>query len=64
MQGKEKLVIKFEDWDYTCGDGCCYEWGTKIYINGTQVANYNGGVAQQVFVDILEHLGYEIEIDY
>lgn len=27
-------------------------------------ASYGPVVAQQVFVDILEHLGYEIEIDY
>lgn len=58
---KEKLVIELEPWDYTCGDGCCYIWGTKVKVNGVELegdADSNNGALQTV----LEYLGYEVEI--
>ena len=26
--------VTFDDWHYECGDGCCYEYGTSLIING------------------------------
>lgn len=31
------MKISFEDWEHTCGDNCCYEWGTDMYIDGQKV---------------------------
>ncbi|MDR6218645.1 hypothetical protein [Deinococcus soli (ex Cha et al. 2016)] len=28
------VEIDFHSWDYTCGDGCCYLYGTDILIDG------------------------------
>jgi hypothetical protein len=62
MQGKEKLNIELEDWDHTCGDGCCYTWGVTIRVNGVELEG-DGSSAQQALSTVLKHLGYEVEIN-
>jgi bifunctional NMN adenylyltransferase/nudix hydrolase len=32
-----KLKITFKEWDYTCGDGCCTTFGTKLYLNDKEL---------------------------
>jgi hypothetical protein len=32
----KKLKITLSDWSYTCGDGCCYEYGVSCKINGEE----------------------------
>jgi hypothetical protein len=34
MDKDKEILIELEEWDHTCGDGCCYTYGTNIYING------------------------------
>ena len=58
---KKKIRIRFEQWDHTCGDGCCYTWGEDVFINDELVTTFNDYVAKQPLIDILEHLGYEVE---
>ena len=31
------MIIEFREWDHTCGDGCCYLYGTEIYIDGIKI---------------------------
>jgi ArsR family metal-binding transcriptional regulator len=66
------IKITFKDWDYTCGDGCCYKYGTKIYINGVEVEHPNEEIKDNSYVGnneeiavhaVLKHLGYEVEIE-
>lgn len=59
---KPRITVRFEEWEYTCRDGCCYEWGTTVYINGEQVTQFNAGAPEANIIEILEHLGYEVEI--
>lgn len=60
---KEKLEIELKDWDYTCGDGCCYLYGTELTLNGEVCDNqYAGGDVKQALRFVLEKLGYEVEI--
>lgn len=33
----KKLKIELKYWDHTCGDGCCYSWGTAIKVNGEEI---------------------------
>lgn len=61
MQGKEKLVIELEDWDHTCGDGCCYNWGVTIKVNGIELEQ-DGSSVQSALKGVLEHLDYDVEI--
>jgi hypothetical protein len=64
---KEKLKIVLSDWDYTCGDGCCHEWGVSCKINGESIDSIyfasSNDVANGLEV-VLKHLGYEVEIDF
>lgn len=59
---KKKVKVKFEDWDYECGDGCCYTSGRAVYIDGKHIHNYADG--DQAIIEILQHLGYEVEVEY
>lgn len=57
------LKIKLHEYAYHCGDGCCYNYGTITTINDIELPCHNqdaGTILQQV----LEHLGYKVEIDY
>lgn len=68
----KKVKITLEEWDYTCADGCCSDYGTKIYLNGKELehpnteVDYNGYVGSSVdtaLLAVLKELGYEVEID-
>tara|TARA_R110000868_G_C10595202_1_gene739944 strand:+ start:240 stop:428 length:189 start_codon:yes stop_codon:yes gene_type:complete len=61
MQGKEKLVIELEDWNHTCGDGCCFTYGTTIRVNGVELEQ-DGSSVESALKGVLEHLGYTLEI--
>jgi hypothetical protein len=30
----EELLIELEEWDHTCNDGCCYDYGMITTVNG------------------------------
>jgi hypothetical protein len=68
----KKLKITLEDWDHTCGDGCCYSYGTKIYLNGKELEHPNPEVHDNSYVGmdvdtalraVLKELGYEVEVE-
>lgn len=63
MGNKQKIKLTFKDWDYTCGDGCCYDYGTDVFVNGEEVSTHQSNL-EQTLRDVLEHLGYEVEIEY
>ena len=57
----EKLKIELIDYSYTCGDGCCTNYGTVTKVNGEELELHNQD-ASTVLRQVLEHLGYEVEI--
>ena len=68
----ETIKIKFEDWDYTCGDGCCTTFGTKIYLNDKELEHPNIDVLDNSYVGtdtqtalhaVLKELGYNVEFE-
>jgi hypothetical protein len=68
----KKVKITLEEWDYTCGDGCCYSYGTKVYLDGKELEHPNPEVDDNSYVGdnvstallaVLKELGYEVEID-
>lgn len=71
----KKLKIILKDWSHTCGDGCCNNYGTKLYINGelqdhpeSTKEGYipNGYVGMEVptaIASVLKYLGVEFEIE-
>ena len=64
---KDKLKITVSDWDYTCGDGCCYEWGTDIKVNGEKIEGGLFASSNDIMngiAAILDHLKIEYTIDH
>ena len=68
----KKIKITFKEWDYTCGDGCCYNYGTKLYIDDEELEHPNPEVLDNNYVGmdvetalhaVLKKLGYEVEFD-
>jgi hypothetical protein len=51
-----KLKVSKREWDYTCGDGCCYEYGVEIGFtkeDGTYVFGLRNYEASLSFDDVL-----------
>jgi hypothetical protein len=60
----KKLIIKSQGWNHTCGDGCCYTLGTDVFINGKKITQGDYDDIDLILSDVLQSLGYEIEIEY
>jgi len=57
------IKIKFTEYDRKCGDGCCDVFGTITEVNGVELRGHSQDV-DTIVKNILEHLGYEVEIEY
>lgn len=60
----KKIEITFKDWDFTCGDGCCYTTGQDIYLNGQQLDEHHAEDSTNALKAVLNKLGYEINFNY
>lgn len=59
-----KIIINLEEWDSACGDGCCYNYGTNIYING-EALEEDGHSPHDLLWAVLTYLGYkDVNINY
>lgn len=62
---EDEVLIELEDWNHTCGDGCCYTYGTNIYINGEQIEDEDGTNPHQLLKAVLTKLGYtNVKVEY
>ncbi len=59
---KEKLKIELKEYEYRCPDGCCYDYGTMVKVNGEETLCHNQDL-ESILTRVLEHLGYEVEIE-
>jgi hypothetical protein len=61
----EELLIELEEWDHTCGDGCCYTYGVNIFVNGEQIEDEDGSNPHQLLTAVLNKLGYKnVQVEY
>jgi len=61
----EELLIELEEWDHTCGDGCCYTYGVNIFVNGEQIEDEDGTNPHQLLTAVLNKLGYtNVKVEY
>ena len=60
---KNKLNINLTEYTYDCSDGCCTTFGTITTVNGVELP-YNNQDTETILRQVLEHLGYEVEIEY
>ncbi len=51
----------FENWDYTCGDGCCYEWGIEVKYKDEQISKY-GRLGKSTIADVFKEIGIQVEV--
>lgn len=58
---KDKLKIELEEYGYSCGDGCCYNYGTITKVNGVELEFHNQDAAT-ILEQVLKHLGYDVEV--
>ena len=63
MKPIKNLNITLEDYDSTCGDGCCHDYGTITTVNGVELECHNTD-PESIIRQILEHLGYNVTIEY
>lgn len=54
---KHKIELSY--WTYSCADGCCYETGTTLKLNGEELTNY----AESNLADSIEMLLVSLGID-
>lgn len=57
------LKINLTEYGYSCGDGCCYNYGTITTVNGVELPCHNQDVGT-ILQQVLEHLGYKVEIEH
>lgn len=57
----EKLLIELNEYSTTCGDGCCYDYGTITTVNGVELPFHNQDTGT-IIEQILKHLGYDVEV--
>lgn len=58
----KKIKITLNEYDTTCGDGCCTDYGTIATVNGVEMPFRNQD-APTIITQILEHLGYDVEME-
>ena len=72
MSENKKIKITFEGWNYQCSDGCCYSYGTYLYLNSEKLEHpnpeihdnsYLGEDVQTALHAVLKKLGYEVEFN-
>lgn len=64
LSKSELIKVSFEDYEYKCSDGCCYDYGTIIRVNDTQLPSNNYQDTGNSVEQVLNYLGYNVEIEY
>ena len=56
-----KIVTK--DYHWECGDGCCKEWGTILYIDGKKIEDRQFMDSEDAYRYVLEELlNHEVDM--
>lgn len=56
-----KVKVELKEYMYTCGDGCCTDYGTIVKVDGVELPYRNQDVST-ILEQVLRQLGYEPEI--
>lgn len=55
------MKIELQDYSWECGDGCCYDWGVYLSIDGTKIDNRVFAGSGDALAYVLETLGHTVE---
>lgn len=58
----KKVKIVLDEWDSTCGDGCCDTYGTTIYVDGVELDSSEQR-SSVILEKVLEYLGYDVKVE-
>ena len=59
------MKIETEDYVWECGDGCCTQYGTYLYIDGKKLEDREFSSSGDAYLYILqEMLGHEVDYIY
>jgi len=59
----KKVKISIKQYEYTCSDGCCYEQGDYIFVNGERIGDVPAHSVENALQVVLSHLGYDVEVE-
>ena len=63
MTEPKEITITLNHWDYECSDGCCYDYGTELYVNGEMITTQADHNLEDTLWNLLTHLGYKVTIE-
>jgi hypothetical protein len=63
MKAKD-VTITLNDWEYECADGCCYDYGTELYVNGELISTQADHNLEDTIWNLLNHLGFKVTIEH
>lgn len=56
------MKIETQDYSYSCGDGCCFNYGTILFIDGVQLDGMEFTGSADAFEYVLTQiLGHEVD---
>lgn len=59
------MKIETEDYAWECGDGCCTQYGTYLYIDGKKLEDREFSSSCDAYLYVLqEMLGHEVDYIY
>ena len=57
------ITITFNEWEHECADGCCYDYGTELYVDGEMITTQAEHNVEDTIWNLLTHLGYNVTIE-
>ena len=59
------MKIETEDYVWECGDGCCTQYGTYLYIDGKKLEDREFSSSGDAYLYVLEEmLGHKVDYIY
>lgn len=55
----KKIKIRLQDYQWTCGDGCCHEYGWNLHIDDDKRINILFNDPEELIRQLLIQLGYK-----
>lgn len=59
---EKEHALTFKRYEYSCGDGCCYEQGYHAHLGEEHIGSYPD--AEYAISDVFEHFGIDLRTEY
>jgi hypothetical protein len=58
---KPPIKIELKEYDYACGDGCCYSYGVVTIVDGVELPDRTVNT-KNILEQLLKHLEIDAEV--